>query len=126
MEEVLEPAANVYWESVATVTDRSGTHERAPRSPEEWVAVRNAATVVAESGNLLMLDAHARNHDEWIRLARALVEQGDKARKAADARDPKAVFDAGAELYDACVSCHAIYLVGEKATAQPVSRSPAP
>ena len=77
--------------------------------------MRNAATVVAESGNLLMLDARARNRDEWMTLARALVEMGERARKAAESRDPKTVFDAGAELYESCVSCHAIYLVGPKA-----------
>jgi cytochrome c553 len=119
MEEVIEPAANVYWESVGSVTDRRGTVDKAPKSAAEWDAVRNAATVVAESGNLLILEARARNRDEWMTLARALVEMGERARKAAESRDSKAVFDAGAELYESCVSCHAIYLVGPKATTPP-------
>jgi hypothetical protein len=116
MAEVTEPAANVYWEAVGSVTDRNGTVDRVPKSDDEWNAVRNAATVVAESGNLLMLDARARNHDEWMALARSLVEVGERARKVAEARDTKAVFDMGAEMYDACVNCHAIYYVGPKAT----------
>ena len=119
MDEVLEPAANVYWESVGSVTDRNGTVDKAPRTPAEWAAVRNAATIVAESGNLLMLEGRARNRDEWIALARALVDAGERARAAAEARDPKAVFDQGAELYQACVNCHAIYYVGPKAATPP-------
>ena len=35
----------------------------------------------------------------------------DKAARAAEARDRKAVFDAGAEVYDACTQCHAKYAV---------------
>ncbi|MEQ1694110.1 MAG: hypothetical protein ABMA00_22665, partial [Gemmatimonas sp.] len=56
MDEVLEPAANVYWESVGSVSDARGTREIAPKTDSQWIAVRNAATVVAESGNLMMLD----------------------------------------------------------------------
>jgi len=115
MEDVVEPAANVYWDAVGTVTDRNGTVERAPKTDAEWSAVRNAALVVTESGNLLMIEPRVRDRDEWLTLARALVDAGDVARKAAEAKDRKAVFDAGADLYDACVNCHKIYLVGEKA-----------
>ena len=116
MDEVMEPAANVYWEAVGSVTDKQGTVERAPKSDAEWIAVRNAATVVTEAGNLLMIAPRARNQDEWMALSRALVEIGARARTVAEARDAKAVFDVGADLYQACVNCHAIYLVGPKAT----------
>ena len=43
------------------------------------------------------------------------MDVGERARKAAEAKDPKAVFDVGAEVYQACVNCHSIYLVGPKA-----------
>ncbi len=119
MDEVLEPAANVYWEAVGSVTDSLGTVERAPKTDSQWIAVRNAATVVAESGNLLMMDLRARNRDEWMALSRALVDVSERARAVADSRDAKAVFDLGAEMYQACVNCHAIYLVGSKAIAPP-------
>lgn len=119
MEEVMEPAANIYWESVGSVTDRNGTVDKAPKTEAEWIAVRNAATVVASGANLLMLDPPANGREEWVRLARALVAEGERARAVAESRDPKAVFDAGADLYQACVDCHSIYLVGDKATARP-------
>ena len=115
MEEVIEPAANVYWDAVGTVTDERGTVEKAPKTEAEWGVVRNAALVVAESGNLLMIEPRVRDRDQWLALARALVEAGERARKAAESKNRTAVFDAGADLYDACVNCHRIYLVGEKA-----------
>ena len=116
MDEIVEPAANVYWEAVGSVTDSRGTREIAPKTDSQWVAVRNAATVVAESGNLMMLNERARNQDEWMNLARALIEVSEKARVAAEKHDTKGVFDVGADMYQACVNCHAIYLVGPKAT----------
>lgn len=115
MAEVIEPAADVYWGAVGTVTDKNGTVETAPTTDDGWNAVRNAAATVAESGNLLMIAPRARNRDEWMTLARGLVEAGERARAAAESRKAKAVFDAGADVYQACVNCHAIYLVGDKA-----------
>ena len=118
MDEVIEPAANVYWEAVGTITDKNGTVEIAPKTDSAWHLVRNAAMVVAESGNLLMIESRVRDRDQWIRLARELVEAGEKARKAAESKDTKAVFDQGAEVYQACVNCHSIYLVGPLARPQ--------
>ena len=119
MAEVLEPAANVYWEAVGSTTDARGTVEKAPKTDAQWNAVRDAATIVAESGNLLMLDERARNHDEWMTLARGLIDVGVRARAAAEKHDTKAVFDMGADVYEACVSCHRIYMVGPKALPAP-------
>ena len=121
MAEVLEPASNVYWEAVGSTTDARGTVEKAPKTDAQWNAVRDAATIVAESGNLLMLDERARNHDEWMTLARGLIDVGVRARAAAEKHDTKAVFDMGAEVYDACVSCHRIYMVGPKALPAPAA-----
>ena len=112
MANVVEPAANVYWEAVGTIDDKNGTVERAPKTQAEWDAVRNAAIVVAESGNLLMIEGRAANRDEWMALSRALVEVGKRARAAAEARDRKAVFDVGADVYQACVNCHTQYMPG--------------
>ena len=112
MANVLEPAANVYWEAVGTIVDKNGTMERAPKTQAEWDAVRNAAIIVAESGNLLMIDGRAEKREEWIALSRALVDVGKRAITAASAHDKTAVFDVGAEVYQACVNCHTKYMPG--------------
>ena len=112
MNEVVEPAADVYWDAVGSVTDKRGTVEKTPKSDSEWKAVRNAAMVIAESGNLLMLAPRAMDRDQWMKLSRGLVEAGQRARTAAELKNRTSVFDAGAEVYDACVACHSKYMPG--------------
>ncbi len=109
MNSVLDPAAEVYWDAVGTIIDLNGTVEIAPSTDEEWQAVRDAAIVIAESGNLLMMEGRRQGGVEWMTLSRALVEVGREALEAAEAEDTAAVFDAGAEVYYACSRCHATY-----------------
>jgi hypothetical protein len=109
MSAIIEPAADVYWDSVRTIIDKNGTVEIAPKTEEEWIAVRNSAYVVAESGNLLMMDPRAKDRGEWIARSQALVEVAQRAIQAAESKNTTAVFDAGAAVYDACVACHAKY-----------------
>jgi hypothetical protein len=111
MASVLEPAAEVYWDAVGTIIDENGVTEIQPKTIEEWDAVRNSAYVVAESGNLLMMSSRAKDGGDWMQMSRALINVGQKAIRAAEARDKAAVFDVGAEVYDACTACHAKYAV---------------
>lgn len=106
MENVLDPTADVVWESVGTIMTKEGTFERAPQTDEEWAQVRAAAITLAESGNLLMLPQRSAGSDEWVKLAQAMMEQSKRVIKAAEAKDKQAVFDTGADLYDSCVNCH--------------------
>ena len=106
---ILEPAAETYWDAVGTIIDTTGTQEIAPKSAEEWVEVWRAAVVVTESGNLLMMEGRARDKDQWMRLARAMVDAGSRAMSAAEAKDPAKVFEAGGDLYLTCTACHAAY-----------------
>ena len=52
---VVEPAAQEYWAAVGWILDHEGEHYFRPESDEEWLAVENAAFMVAEAGNLLMM-----------------------------------------------------------------------
>ena len=106
---VVEPAAEVYWDAVGWIIDANGTQEIRPTTDEEWEAVRNAAYVVAESGNLLMMDGRALDDGAWISMSRAMTEVARSAIAAAEARDEQAVFDAGAEIYYTCTACHSAY-----------------
>jgi hypothetical protein len=109
MNAVLEPAADVYWDAVGTILDEHGVWEFAPSTPEEWTAVRNAAYVIAESGNLLMMEGRAKDRGPWMAMSRAMVEAGRQALLAAETEDEAAVFDAGAEVYYVCSACHVQY-----------------
>jgi hypothetical protein len=122
MASVVEPAADVYWDAVGWVTDENGTIEIEPKTDEEWVAVRNSAYVVAEAGNLLMMNSRAKDSGDWMTLSAALVDVGQRAIRAAESKDKTAVFDVGADVYEACVACHAKYalpLIRPNAAARP-------
>lgn len=109
---VLEPAAETYWDGVGEVLDEEGVHQFRPLTEEDWTSLRNAAFVLAESGNLLMMDGRARDRDDWMAHSRTMVETGRLALDAVDRRNAGAVFDAGAEVYYACRDCHARYATG--------------
>lgn len=111
MVSVVEPAADEYWDAVGTVIDAQGEHQIEPQTVEEWDAVRNNAYVFTEAGNLLMMPTRAKDGGEWMTLSQALIDTGQKAIRAAEARNKAGVFDAGAEVYDACTNCHAKYAV---------------
>jgi hypothetical protein len=106
---LLEPAADVLWDAVRVEMTLEGTTEFQPQTDEEWTAVRNAAVLLAESGNLLMMERRAVDQGDWIGWSQALVDAGEAAMQAADARDPDAIFDAGAAVYETCSGCHQTY-----------------
>ena len=106
---VVEPAAEVYWDAVGVIVDSAGEHQLAPQTDEEWLAVRAAAYTVAEAGNLLMMPERALDQGAWIAMSQALVEAGQRALEAADARSLDGVFDMGAEMYFVCTNCHGTY-----------------
>lgn len=111
MAHVMEPNAQHFWRAVGWVLDGEGEHELRPETDEEWLAVENAAFVVAESGNLLMMQERALDDDAWMQMSRALVEIGQRAVEVAENRDEQGVFDVGAEMYYVCTQCHARYAV---------------
>lgn len=109
MTTVVEPAAETYWDAVGWIVDADGERFIRPETPEEWEAVLHSAHVIAESGNLLMMDGRALDRGAWMGFSRDLVDVGRRAIAAAEARDPQGVFDAGAEVYFVCSDCHATY-----------------
>lgn len=109
MEWVIDPAADVIWDSVKSVMTISGTQETAPQTDEQWAAVRNGAATLVESGNLLMIEGRARDNKEWMAAARRLSAMGAQALKAAEAKNVEALFNAGGDIYNACKACHERY-----------------
>ena len=106
MANMMDPTADVVWESVGTIMTKEGTFERAPQTDEEWNNVKAHAIMLVESGNLLMLPARSGGNPEWIALAQDLITQSKRMITAAEQHDRQAVFDVGADIYDRCVNCH--------------------
>jgi len=110
MRTMVTMAAEGYWESTAIIVDAEGVHENYPQTDEEWFEVWSAAITLAESGNILMMPAHALDQGEWMRLAQDLVDAGFEAARAADDQDFMRVLDEGEKIYNVCTECHEKYV----------------
>lgn len=118
MEWILDPAADLIWDSAGFVITAQGEADLAPTTQAGWEQVRNSAAVVAETGNLLLMPGRVGGPD-WVRYAQRLTAAAEAAMAAAEKHDAEALFDAGGELYQACRACHDQYMVASR-PAQPL------
>ena len=134
MVSIVDPQADVIFNSVATIISATGTEERQPRTDEEWAAVRRGALQLIEATNLLLIPGRqvARPGEKsenprielqpetiqqliledtatWLRLVGALHDAAVPALKAIDARNVQGLFDAGDSIEQACERCHQRY-----------------
>jgi hypothetical protein len=136
MEGIVDPNADVLWESVATTISAAGVQEKAPSTDEEWAAVQHSALMLAEAVTLLKMkgreiarpgDANKSGpdapeltppeiHDKvnrdwglWIAHANRLQETAIRAWRIANARDVNGIVEVGDALDKACESCHLEY-----------------
>ena len=109
MHDVVYPNADIVWKSVGTIISYEGTNEIRPENEGEWEVVERSALTLTEVGNLLMMDGRAKNKDDWMERATALIEASTIALEAARNRDEQAIFDSGEGIYFACSACHLEY-----------------
>jgi len=112
MGHVVDPSADVFWESSGTIVTAEGEKSRAPTTQEGWDNAAHAAATLAEAGAMLQLPGRARDNGEWLRLARELTTESLEGMKAAQAKNEAAVFDTGGRIYVVCRSCHVKYIPG--------------
>ena len=110
MQSVVDPNADLIWDAVKIIMTKDGDQDIRPKTDAEWIAVRNAAVAVAESGNLLMMVPRAKNGGEWMTLAQDMIRTGEEAMRAAEAKNAEKLFTVGGDLYDSCSNCHRKYL----------------
>jgi hypothetical protein len=131
MDALVDPQSDVVFEAVATIISPGGTEERAPKTDDEWAAVRKGALMLIEGGNLLMMPGRhvaaegARsdvpgielepteidalingNRDMFVRRAQGLVNAAIVALRAIDAKNVRGLSDAAGALDVACENCH--------------------
>jgi len=105
----VDPAANLVWASVVTTVTVDGVHEKFPKTEAEWSALRNAASDLAESGNLLKKENRATGDSDWGRQSQSLIAAASATLKAVEARSPDQILAAGEQIYNTCVGCHGGY-----------------
>ncbi len=99
---IIEPSSELVFDAASST----------PQQPERWTALENAALMLAESANLLLIGGRARNEAEWARRATALRETSETALRAARAKDAAAIETASDEVYQTCAGCHKTYFPG--------------
>jgi hypothetical protein len=138
MEGIVDPSADVLWDSVAYIATKKGVEDRQPRTDEEWKTVRYSAIALIEAANLLSMPgrsvaathnptvtdtppglgelSHAEiqqridsTHDSFIQFARNLQDAALKALTAIDAKNAQGLMDAGGVIDEACEACHVTY-----------------
>jgi hypothetical protein len=110
---IMDPNADVVWGAVGTVVTEQGEEKFAPKTDEEWTAVRNSAATVLESGNLLMMSGRARDQGDWMKRIEEMMRRAQEVLQAAEAKDAETLFTAGSDMYLACSACHAQYIFSE-------------
>jgi hypothetical protein len=112
MKGITSPAAEAVFDAVSTTVSFSGIEEHAPRNDAEWETVGASAAALIESGNLLMMGSRAVDKGDWIAMSRALVDAGELAVKATEAKSPNDLLAAGEAVNTSCNNCHRKYQRG--------------
>ncbi|OLC51656.1 MAG: hypothetical protein AUH43_02210 [Acidobacteria bacterium 13_1_40CM_65_14] len=110
MQGAIDPSADVIWEATGTIISKDGVLERRPKNQAEWDTVRNAAIMLTESGNLLMMSPRAKDGDVWMKRSQEMIDTGVAAWKAAEAKNVDQLFTIGGDVYEACSHCHQEYM----------------
>src|ERR1043166_4401215 len=55
MQSIVDPSADIVWNSVTTVQSVEGTVDNAPKTDDDWAKVRHGAIALSEAANLLMM-----------------------------------------------------------------------
>ncbi len=77
-----------------------------PTTAAGWLAVQEAAQIMAESGRLLTRPPLAKSDEHWTEMAAAMVAEAEKTLAVAGTRDADAIAEAGDAVYLTCKSCH--------------------
>ena len=94
-----------------------------PTKPQDWAALRTNALMLAESGNLLMMDGRARDQKNWIMESKMLIDLGAKAFRAAQDKNLDGIRALNDPLNAACVVCHYQYRPGYHRRKAPAAQS---
>ena len=131
MTHIVDPTVDVIFNAVAfDVLEDGTTLEIEPETPEDWLAVRQAALTIAESMNLLKMpravapadqnfamnpgelppaEVEARiaaSRDVFNQYADALAAEALRVVDIVQVQDVDALFDAGGAIDVACENCH--------------------
>jgi len=106
---IVQPAAMIVFDSVGTIVDATGIHEKQPSTDAEWAAVGASGAALVESANLMVMGNRAVDRQDWVKMSKALADAGMLVIKATEAKDPMAILASGETLNASCDACHQRY-----------------
>jgi hypothetical protein len=106
---IVTPAAYAVFDSVSTIVDAKGVQENQPKTEEEWARVEANAVALIESANMLLIGNRAVDQGDWVKMAKAMADAGQTAQKAAAAKSPDGILEAGEAINMSCDNCHQKY-----------------
>ena len=130
MATMIDPASKVVFQAVSSEMVNGKEVKKEPRTDAEWARVTRSAQAMVDGSKLITEESRrvARNLDQkanegelnprqvealltknraaWNKYARAFSAAAGVALKAAQAKNPQAVFDSGEGLDAACENCH--------------------
>jgi hypothetical protein len=134
MDSVVDPNADAIWDSVEIIATLQGIEEKVPKTDEDWKNLRRHAISLLEASNLLLVPGRRiakpgeKAEDErvdlkpeeieermkndpaaWTMGAHGLHDATLESLKAIEARDVKALLNAGDVLDQSCETCHRQY-----------------
>lgn len=133
MDAIVDPSADVVWDSVATIVGGS-TEDRRPSTDAEWAEVRQGAIRLVEASNLLLMPGRHiappgvksetpgvelepeemealvnKDRNTWDARVRAFRDVSVEVLQTIEARNADKLFDVGGELDTTCENCHRQY-----------------
>jgi hypothetical protein len=109
MDGIVQPSALVVFDSVGTIVDKDGIHEKQPSTDAEWAAVAASAAAIVEAANLLNTGNRAVDREEWVKMSRAMADAGLQVLKATSEKSAEGILAAGEPLNASCDACHQRY-----------------
>jgi hypothetical protein len=134
MSVIINPNARELWSGVSYIVSAEGTVEKVPQTQQDWDILKANAIALIEGGNALMLpgrrignsdmpadrpdfqfaseeiEARMREEqDNWIAIAQAMQDSALQTLEAIERKDILGFTEKGAEINEACESCHAQY-----------------
>ena len=82
---------------------------RTPKTDAEWAELQAKTLMLAESGNLLLMQGRRRDDERWVADTKLMIDAGASAFAAATSKDVDALVALNDALYESCVTCHRHY-----------------
>ena len=111
MDGIVSPAAQVVYDSVATIVDKDGVKETRPQNDREWARVAGNAAALIEASELLRMEGRAKEGEDWLVISKAMGDAAAELRAAAQKKDAEGILGGGEKLNNSCDNCHRKYQV---------------